>query len=212
MDRCGNITTAARQLGVQQPTLTVALQRLEAAVVSPLFLRDRSGVTLASTGRELWHDVTEALQLLALGVQPVQGLETEAVGSFTLGVTVALGSYFLPVFFAAFALACPRITRSLWTGTSPAVPQAVLTRDMDVGLAVNPTPHPELVLLQVFADATALFALAPAQDPTGHAPGTTERLTPDWETACARLRTGPLDEVADMPQAQTLWERLGAVQ
>ena len=37
--RCENLTSAARQLGVQQPTLTVALHRLEAEVGTTLFLR-----------------------------------------------------------------------------------------------------------------------------------------------------------------------------
>jgi LysR family hydrogen peroxide-inducible transcriptional activator len=102
MARCGNLTSAARLLKVRQPTLTVALQRLEAEVGTTLFLRDRSGVTLTSTGREFLHYVTEALQLLDLGVQHVQGLETDDVGSFTLGLPGTLGSYFLPTFFPAF--------------------------------------------------------------------------------------------------------------
>jgi hypothetical protein len=45
----------------------------------------------------------------------------------------------------------------LWTGSSQAIEQALLTRDIYVGLAVNPTPHPELVFTQLFHDAADFF-------------------------------------------------------
>ena len=153
----GNITTAARMLGMRQPTLTVALHRLEAEIGTTLFLRDRSGVTLTSTGKAFLQYVTEALSLLDVGVQHVQGLETDDVGSFILGIPPALGSYFLPSFFPDFLRQAPRIDVSLWTGTGQAVHQAVLTRDVHFGLVVNPTPHPALVLTQLFYDATDFF-------------------------------------------------------
>src|SRR5918992_4799729 len=160
--RCGNLTSAARQLGVQQPTLTVALQRLEAEVGTTLFLRDRTGVTLTSTGKAFLQYVTEALTLLHVGVQHVQGLETEERGSFILGFPAALGSYFLPAFFPAFLREAPRIELSLWTGTSQAVQQAIMARDVHFGPVVNPTPHPELVLTRLFHDATDFFVTAEA--------------------------------------------------
>jgi DNA-binding transcriptional LysR family regulator len=208
--RCGNITGAAHLLGVRQPTLTVALHRLEAEVGTTLFLRDRSGVTLTSTGKAFLQYVTEALALLNVGVQHVQGLETEERGSFILGFPVALGSYFLPAFFPAFLREAPHIELSLWTGTSHAVQQALLARDVHFGMVVNPTPHPELVLTQLFHDATDFFVTTQAQHAT-QAPeaGASLPRAADWDIACARLRTGPLVYVSYMPQAQALRERLG---
>jgi DNA-binding transcriptional LysR family regulator len=211
--RLGNITHAARLLGVQQPTLTVALRRLEAEVGTTLFLRDRSGVTLTSTGKAFLQYVTEALALLDAGVQHVQGLETEDIGSFILGFPVALGSYFLPAFFPAFLREAPRIALSLWTGSSQAVEQALLVRDIHFGLVVNPTPHPDLVLTQLFHDATDFFVTAvspPAMQTTDVE--ASPSFTADWDTACARLRAGPLVYVSYMLQAHTLCERLGAAQ
>jgi DNA-binding transcriptional LysR family regulator len=208
--RAGNITGAARRLGVRQPTLTLALQRLEAELGTMLFLRDRSGVTLTITGKAFLQCVIEVLTLLNAGVQHVQGLETEERGSFILGLPVAVGSCFLPIFFPTYLRDAPYIELSLWTGTSQAVPQAVLARDIDVGLGVNPTPHPELVLTQLFYDATAFFVTAsPPEGPLADA-AAVHTLSADWEMACARLRDGPLVYVTYMPQAHALRERLGA--
>jgi DNA-binding transcriptional LysR family regulator len=201
--RAGNLSHTARLLGVRQPTLTVALQRLETEFGTPLFFRDRSGVSLTPAGKALLQYVTDALALLEAGRQHVQTLESDEGGDFVLGVPVALGGYFLPSFLPEFFRTAPRIDISLWTGTSRAVQQAILSRDVPIGLVVNPVPHPDLVLLKLFYDATELFIAAAgpeAPDPT------------PWETAAARLRTGPLVYVAYMSQAQALCERLAAMQ
>lgn len=211
--RCGNLTHAARLLGVQQSTLSVAMQRLEAEMGTTLFLRDRSGVTLTSTGRSWLPYVTEALALLDAGAEQVQGLETEDVGSFVLGVPMALGSSFLPAFLRAFQQEAPRLALSLWTGTSLATVQALLARDLHFGLVINPPPHPELVLTELDHAATDFFVAGPPP-PAAH-PTETLASPPgalDWETACARLRAGPLVYVTYMAQAHTLRQRLGALQ
>lgn len=214
--RYGNITTAARMLGMRQPTLTVAMHRLEAEIGTTLFLRDRSGVTLTDTGKAFLQYVSEALSLLDVGKQYVQGLETDDVGSFILGVPPALGSYFLPSFFPDFLRQAPGIEVSLWTGTGQAVYQAVLTRDAHFGLVVNPTPHPELVLTQLFHDATDFFVAASSEDmaPSVNTSDTASRSIhwEHWNTVCAQLRTGPLVYVSYMSQAHVLRERLGAEQ
>jgi DNA-binding transcriptional LysR family regulator len=190
--RCGNITSAARMLGVRQPTLTVALQRLEAEIGTTLFLRDRRGVTLTSSGKAFLQHVTAALAMLEVGRQHVQGLEIDDVGSFILGFPVALGSYFFPAFFPAFLREAPRIELSLWTGSSQAIQQALLARDIHFGLVVNPTPHPELVLTQLFHDATDFFMPAgPPQQTQITDAEAPQPFSADWETACARLRAGP---------------------
>ncbi len=201
--RCGNLTHAARQLGVQQSTLSVAMQRLEAEMNTTLLLRDRSGVTLTSTGRSLLPYVTEALALLDAGAEHIQGLETEDIGSFVLGVPMALGSYFLPAFLLAFQREAPRIELSLWTGTSLDTVQALVARDIHVGLVINPPPHPELMFVELYHDATDFFVVEPSPP---------ECQSMDWETACARLRAGPLVYVTYMAQAHTLRQRLGAMQ
>ena len=205
--RCGNITSAAKALGVQQPSLSVAIRRLEDELGTTLLRRERDGVTLTSTGKEFLHYVTEALALLDLAKQRIHGLEHDEVGSFVLGCPNALGAYFLPPFFAEFLPAAPHVALSLWAGPSQAVQQAVLNRDIHFGLIANPVPHPDLVLVQLFYDATDIFVARHPQDSdqATHQPM-------DWEEACARLRTGPLVYVSYTPRAAELLTRLGDAQ
>ena len=210
--RCGNLTSAARLLGVRQPTLTVAMQRLEAEIGTTLLLRDRNGVTLTSTGQAFLQHATEALALLDAGKQQVQRLEADEVGSFILGVPMAVGPYFLPGFLQAFLRDAPRIELSLWTGGTQSTERALLAREIHFALVVNPTPHPDLVLTPLFHDATDLFVTTvPPPEPL-RTDAQAAPLVTDWETACARLRAGPLVYVAYRPQAHALREHLGAAQ
>ena len=210
MARCGNITGASRLLGVSQPTLTVALKRLEAEVGTTLFLRDRSGVTLTSTGKLFLQVATEILSLLDLGVQHIQELESDDIGSFTLGFPAVIGSYFLSTFFAFLLKELPRIRLSLWTGNAQEVQQAVLAHEVDFGLVVNPALHPELVLTQLFYDATDFFVLETLQDSQREGINSEKESNWEWGEVCELLQGRPLIYVTHMSQARTMIERLGA--
>src|SRR5215831_10165272 len=107
--RAGNLSHTARLLGVRQPTLTVALRRLETELGTTLFFRDRSGVSLTEAGKALLQYVTDALALLEAGRQHVQTLESDESGDFVLGVPVALGGYFLPSFLTEFFRVAPHV-------------------------------------------------------------------------------------------------------
>ena len=61
--RAGNFTRAAEEMGVSQPTLSRAIQKLESQLDQPLFERKPREVTLTDLG-ELF--VSRAEQILAL--------------------------------------------------------------------------------------------------------------------------------------------------
>jgi DNA-binding transcriptional LysR family regulator len=75
----------------------------------------------------------------------------------------------------------PKIEISLWNHTSAAVNDAVLGRTVDFGLVVNPMPHPELVIVELFRDAVDVFVKKPDDGPA-----------PTGDEARARLKAGPL--------------------
>jgi DNA-binding transcriptional LysR family regulator len=193
--RAGSLTAAAATLGVSQPALTIAMHKLEQDLGTTLLLRNRSGVVLTATGEELVHYANEVLILVERTKQLVQGIEREQVGSFVLGCPETLGAYTLPSFLRAFMRDSPRITLSLWNGPSRAVEKAVVDRTVHFGLVVNPLPHPDLVLVELFHDATDLFIAA-------------EEGKLGLKQAQARLRQGPLVYVARLPQPEELLRQL----
>jgi DNA-binding transcriptional LysR family regulator len=148
----GSLTRAAESLGIRQPSLTAAIQRLEKSLGTTLFVRGRRGVILTSTGRVLREHASQALRTLRLAQEEIQGLEEEPRGSFTIGVHESLAAYLLPGFMARFIEKHPKVDLRLWNGNSREVPAAVVERRIDLGIVVNPQAHPECVLRPLFSD------------------------------------------------------------
>ena len=190
--RQGSMTAAARALHVSQPTLTVAIKKLESQLETTLFHRDRRGMRLTSTGRELLVHARGVFSLLEQAEERVRGLEEEDVGQFVIGCPEVLGAYFLPGFMAEFLCQYPRIDLSLWNAPSTEVHQAVITRDVQFGLVVNPLPHPDLVMVPLFEDATDLFVRRE------------EGAAQDDIAARERIERGPLIYVEGLPQSRQL--------
>lgn len=193
----GSLSAAARSLGVRQPTLTVAMRHLEEELRVTLFNRNHSGVSLTEAGHALRAHAKEVLARIELAAQQVRHLEDDDVGQFTLGCHESLGAYFLPSFLPGFLALHPRIDVFLWNGPSASVRDAVLAREIHLGLAVNPAPHPDLVLVKLFRDAYDLHVA------TAGAPKTEAH-------AHARLREGPLVHAERVFQSHELVDRLAS--
>ena len=155
----GNITAAARQLGVSQPALSVAVRRLEAALGTSLFVRRRDGVIPTPTGKELLAHANDILMSVHRAEQAILSLEIEDVGRFVIGCPDVLGAYFLPEFLKRMLTDAPKIELVLWNGSSRLVERAVLERDVQFGLVASFFPNSELVYLDLFSDTTTLLVL-----------------------------------------------------
>src|SRR5262245_45779089 len=92
----GNVTRAAENLNVSQPSISVAIAQIEAHYSRKLFVRRKGeGVSLTSFGATFMRDaravLDEALKLHRLG----QLTET-ASGEVTLGCFTDLAPYYVP--------------------------------------------------------------------------------------------------------------------
>src|SRR3954454_13448830 len=101
----GNLTHAANRPGVSQPSLTLAMQRLEQSVGTGLFIRSRQGVKLTKAGDRL---LLEARKLMSqweeLRVQTL-GSMNEIRGNFVIGCHPSVAHYSLPLFLPALLAA-----------------------------------------------------------------------------------------------------------
>jgi len=196
----GRFGEAARQLGVSQPALSMALGKLEREIGAELLVRDQRGAHLTPSGRELLAAVEQAIDVLEQGRQRIAGLENEPVGRFAIGCPAALGSYFLPGFTGPFMSAYPRIDLVLSTGSSREVEAAVLARRVQLGLVTHPVSHPDLVLVELFRDQVVVVATI--EDDV-------ER-PPSWAAAVRLLRSRPLVYVPHVPQSIEIVGQLDA--
>jgi DNA-binding transcriptional LysR family regulator len=225
----GSMTAAAKSLHVSQPTLTVAMQNLEEQLKTQLFVRDRSGVKLTATGDELLEHAKQIFRLLEHAEQRVKGLESEDVGTFTIGSNESLGAYYLPNFMARFLRDHPGIELLLSNESSAQVRESVIERRTHFGIVVNPHPHPDLVIVEMFHDAMDVMVAEDAPPPSrplstllamrtmGEDPDTappTQRVSwvdsadPAFMAAKHRLIAGPLIYAGRVKQCQELCDQL----
>lgn len=155
--REGSLTAAARAVGVSQPSLSVAIRKLEEDLETTLLIRGRRGVRLTKTGEVLLQHARHTARALELARQEIHALEQEPRGSLVLGCHESLGGYALPGFMSRFLEAYPGIRLTLWNGNSSDVQRQVVERVVDVGLVVNPAEHPDCVIQELFQDRVELM-------------------------------------------------------
>lgn len=163
--QAGSLTQAARRLGISQPSLSVAIKKLEQELNTTLLLRNARGVEPTSTGLELILHTQQAFDVLDKARDRISGLENQEMGNFRIGCHESLGAYFLPGFLYDFLQEAPGIEVTLFNATSAEVRRAVIERQIHFALVVNPLAHPDLVCVDLFEDQVAIFA--PAEDIDG---------------------------------------------
>lgn len=197
----GRITAAAKELGITQPALSIALAKLETELGVVLFDRDHRGVHLTESGRALLAVVDKATALLEEGRQQVSGLEHEPVGRFSLGCPSALGCYLLPRLLPSILEAFPRLELEIRAAPSTGVEAQVLARELHFGLCTHVPRSPELLLIELFRDEVCIIDCLPGKAARGAAPR-------PWGEVAARLRQSTLLYSSVMPQAQQILEAL----
>ncbi|MDM0084714.1 LysR family transcriptional regulator [Variovorax sp. J31P179] len=117
--QAGSLRSAARKLGVTQPSLTKAIQRLEEDVGSPLFVRTGQGVSLTEFGSVLLPHA-EAIQAeLQRANEELGHLRGGAESFISASTTPVAGTTIVPEALRIYRRSYPNVTVSVLDGLSP---------------------------------------------------------------------------------------------
>lgn len=156
----GSVSAAALRLGVAQPSLTLALQRLEQELGMALFEREPRGMRLTEAG----HSALEGARRLRESWQEVRDVvrrhRHQISGRVTLGCHAAVAGYALPNLVAKLQKFAPEIELILRHDLSRHLTQLVVERELDLALVINPLRHPDLVVKHLLHDEVG-FWVAP---------------------------------------------------
>ena len=146
-----NLREAAEHLGVSQPALSHSLKRLETELKTMLFLRRKKGLTLTSEGRLF-------LNKAKLVFQEMQGLQFIFQENYKTQFEVALGLHpAVAAYMMESLLQIKDLKIEYKFGLSREVTELVHQGFIDCALAINPTPHPELILRPILEDQFAAW-------------------------------------------------------
>jgi len=147
-----NISRAAERLGISQPSLSLAVKRLEDAVGTALLVRSKSGVRLTRAGERVRQEAASLLDDWERLRSEATRDETEVRGRFTLGCHQSVALYSLPSFLPQLLREHPAIEVTLVHDLSRRITEDVISFKVDIGIVVNPAPHPDLVIKKLCKD------------------------------------------------------------
>lgn len=153
----GNFSRAAERLGITQPTITVALKRLEAEIGAELFHRSKKGVRLTKPGeiflkeasalRDQWNEISKK----------VKSSTSEISGHFTIGCHPSVALYSLPQTLPTILQNFPELHLELVHDLSRKITEKVIRGEVDLGIVVNPVRHPDLVIRPLCKDQVGFW-------------------------------------------------------
>jgi DNA-binding transcriptional LysR family regulator len=135
-----HVTRAAQALGLQQPTVSRTLARVQEAVGVPLSVPDGRGIRLTAAGRALADVATRALGDLDRGIRAVREDDAPESGRIALGFLHTLGAAAVPALVRAFRADHPGVRFQLHQGAAGAVLDQLGAGEVDLVLT-SPVPR-----------------------------------------------------------------------
>ena len=155
--KTGNITRASERLGVTQPSITLALKRLEDKTGIILLERSRKGTSLTRQGEGLLKVGERMLLEWERDTRMIAQGQQVPMGRYTFGVHNSVAQYTLGLFFPQMMEKYPQLEFNLIHDLSRKITERIISRECDIGLVINPIPHPDLVIHKILTDEVTLF-------------------------------------------------------
>lgn len=159
-----NVTQAAIRLGVTQPTLSVAIQRLEASLGEQILIRSKKGVRLTPAGRTLLVHSKNLIQVWENVQTKAFANHNEVKGQFTIGCHPSVALYTLPQIMPELLRENQELEIHLFHDLSRKIIDAILDAKVDIGVVVNPVRQPDLIIKKICDDQVVLWRSEKAFD------------------------------------------------
>ncbi|WP_011300407.1 LysR substrate-binding domain-containing protein [Cupriavidus necator] len=151
--RQGSITTAARQLGVSQPTVTARIRQLEDVYGVELFYRRASRVDLSDVGVALMPVVEQLMQQESNADYLLRNAGNLRFGNLRIGAT---GPYYILRSVAAFRQRYPAVEVSIEIGNSQQMIEALLEYRIDAAVSSHAVDDSRLARIRLASDPMVL--------------------------------------------------------
>ena len=139
----GSITSAANQLHLTQPAVTLQLRNLQAIAGLPLIQRTGDGMLLTDAGREV-RRLSERIEAALLDCeQSLDMIAGRSSGRVSIGA-VSTAKYFVPFAIAAFSKRFPKIDVTLQIGNREDIRDALRGYDLDIAVMGQPPADVEV--------------------------------------------------------------------
>jgi LysR family nitrogen assimilation transcriptional regulator len=162
----GNITRAAQQLRVAQPSLTRHIQNLEADLGVAVFTRVNRGVQLTEAGRRLLDRASRILRDVDLTRREVGAQRDVPSGRIALGIPPTLCPVLLPALIARMRRDYPAVDLEIAPAGSMVLPEWLRAGRLDLAVMTEITPSRLLVTTPLVREEMVLVSAPTSGDRT----------------------------------------------
>lgn len=159
----GSFQKAAEDLQYAQSTVTLQIQRLEADLGVPLFIREGKRVTLTEAGRWLSSEASGLFKSIDALRQTVSDIGIGESGSIHIAALEPAASQRIASIVADFCKHRPQIQLNMEVGGTRYIAESVLAGKLDFGISTAPPAHMQLPFEPLFEER--LGVLLPAAHP-----------------------------------------------
>lgn len=129
-----SISKAAQKLFLTQPSLSVCIQKIETKLGVNLFKRTTNGLLLTFAGERYYQIATDILKIYSDFQIEVSDINNLKKGRITVGITVYLATYMLPLILPAFKQQCPNIEVFIVEKNSTELDKALASGEIDFSI------------------------------------------------------------------------------
>jgi DNA-binding transcriptional LysR family regulator len=151
----GGVGGAAELLHVSQPAVSKVLAQAARQAGFPLFERVKGRLVPTPEGQQL-HAEIDALWRGVERIRDVsRNLAAPRAGTLRLAVSASLAPFLVPRTLALLCEQFPGLKSQMEILVAPIMVDALLDRSADLGVALQPNEHPNLVAVQTYRCAFA---------------------------------------------------------
>lgn len=154
---------AAEACEVSQPTLSVAVKKLEEELRVKLFERTTTAVTVTPLGEEIVRQAQAALERTANITEIARRSQDPLAGPLKLGVIYTISPYLLPEVVRRMIAGTPQMPLELQEDFTPRLIEMLRAGEIDC--AVVPEPFSDATLMTAPLYDEPFFVAVPAQHP-----------------------------------------------
>ena len=152
----GNVTKAARHLGITQSAASAAIAKLEALYQVKLFGRIGRSIVLSEVGERFLPDAREALAGSTNAIRSLQILSEKTFGTIEIAASQTIANYWLPKKLATFNGMKPSVSVNVMMSNTKTVETTVLSGKASIGFVEGKVNASELELIEVDKDQPML--------------------------------------------------------
>jgi DNA-binding transcriptional LysR family regulator len=155
-----SFTKAAAELFITQPAVTKQIKNLEESLGTRLFDRIGNSIVMTQEAEVLFGYTNEIFHLYQEFMLELSTMKKQPSGSFSVGASTTIAQYLISPVLSSFQKKFPHIQLNLVSGNSGTIENAVLSKNICLGIVEGKRHHSDLKYSELTTDELVLVTHA----------------------------------------------------